>query len=202
MATARTRRQPQREGDTLTRTATRLLALAAALALAGAAAPRAAAAELYIYTVSAFAGLGGSADADPGDGFGNSAFQLGFSYVTEPRTRVAVRAGRLGLADGGDFEGFTDADLTYTTVAGEYLFAEPYYDSWVFVGLGYYSIDGDERFGGGGVEESTLGGTLGISGEFHVTRRVDFLVELSGHYADFDESQVFGMAHAGVAFRF
>jgi hypothetical protein len=186
----------------LTRTATRLLVLAAALVLAGAAAPRAAAAELYIYTASAFVGLGGSADANPGDGFGNSAFQLGFSYVTEPRTRLAVRAGRLGLADGGDLGRFTDAEMTYATVAGEYLFAEPYYDSWVFLGLGYYSIDGDERFGGGTVDQGTVGGTLGISGEFHVTRRVDFLVELSGHYADFDEAQVFGMAHAGVAFHF
>jgi len=28
------------------------------------------------------------------------------------------------------------------------------------------------------------------------------LVEVSGHYADFDKTQIFGMAHAGVAFHF
>ena len=185
------------------RTATRTLVPAVlALALASAAAPGAAAAELYIYTASAYLGVGGSWDAEPGDGFGNSGYQLGFSYVTEPRTRVAVRVGELELGDGGAFGDLTDAGLTYTTVSGEYLFAEPYYDSWVFIGLGYYSLEGDDRFAAGSQEESSLGGTIGISGEFRVTRRVDFLVELSGHYAAFDDAQIFGMAHAGVAFHF
>ncbi len=186
----------------MTRTATRTLVLAAALAAAGVLAPRAAAAELYHFTASAFVGFGGSVDAEPGDGFDNTGVQLGFSYLTEPLTRVAVRVGEFGLADGGDFERLTDADLTYLTVSGEYLFAEPWYDSWVFVGLGYYSVGGDARFGGGDEDEGALGGTIGITGEFQITRRVDFVVELAGHYADFDDSQIFGAAHAGVAFHF
>jgi len=185
----------------VTRTAPRTLVLVIALALAGAAAPRAAATGLYIYTASALVGFGGSADADPGDGFGNSGYQLGFSYATEPRTRIAFRAGQMGLGDGGDFGSLTDADLTYATVAGEYLFAEPYYDSWVFLGLGYYKLDGTSRFGGDG-SESAVGGNIGIAGEFRLTRTLDFLVEVSGHYADFDKTQIFGMAHAGVAFHF
>ena len=191
----------------MTRTASRIPVLVTvapilALVLALAAAPRASAGGLYIYTASALLGAGGSVDADPGDGFGNTGYQLGFSYTTEPRTRIGVRAGQMGLGDGGDFANLHDADLTYATISGEYLFAEPYYDSWVFLGLGYYRLGGNDRFLGGDHEQGTIGGTLGISGEFQVWRQIDFVVELSGHYADFDQTQIFGMAHAGVSFHF
>lgn len=177
------------------------LALLLALLLTTASAPRAEAQELYLYTVSALGGIGGSIDAEPGDDLTNTGFQLGVSYLTEPRTRVGVRVGEIGLGDGEAFNDLLDADLTYATVAGEYMFSEPYYDSWVYVGLGAYEVDGTPLFGTDG-SESALGGVIGATGEFHVTRNFDFLVEFSGHYVDFDQSQLFAMAHAGVAFHF
>lgn len=176
-------------------------ALLLALLVTLIAAPRSEAQQLYLYTVSALGGFGGSIDAEPGDGLTNTGFQLGISYVTEPRTRVGVRLGKIGLGDDEAFNELLDADLTYATVAGEYLFSEPYYDSWVYIGLGAYEVEGTPLFGGDG-NESALGGVVGVTGEFHVTQSLDFLVEFSGHYVTFDQSQLFAMGHAGVAFHF
>jgi hypothetical protein len=158
-----------------------ITALSTVIALATA--PAARAQELYTFTVSAIAGIGGSIDADPGDGFEDGAFQLGASMVTEPRTRVAVRAGRMGLA-------------------GEYHFPEGSYSPWVYIGLGGYRLEGEDRAGGGAAEETALGANLGLVGEFTITRRVDLLVEVSGHWADFDDQQAFATGQAGLAFHF
>lgn len=177
-----------------------IIALAAAAALAVAA--PAAAQELYTFTVSAFGGIGGSLDAEPGDDLGNTGFQLGASMVTEPRTRIALRAGRLGLADGDQFESLFDADLSYVTVAGEYRFNEPYYAQWAYIGLGGYRVRGDEPFGENDAEDTAIGVVLGLAGEFAITRHLDFVAEISGHYADLDDANVFAMGHAGLAFHF
>jgi len=174
-----------------------LFALAALVLAAPAAAD-----ELYSYSVSAFVGFGGSEDAEPGDGFGNTAFQLGASVRTEARTRLALRLGRVGLGDGNEFGLLDDADLTYATIAGEYRFTDPVYDSWIYLGLGAYDLDGSPRFAGLDSSETTFGAVLGLVGEFSVTRRFDVVVELSGHWADFEDAQVFGMGHVGVAYHF
>ncbi|HMB52381.1 MAG TPA: hypothetical protein VKU40_03635 [Thermoanaerobaculia bacterium] len=158
--------------------------------------------ELYNYTLSAFAGFGGSHDAEPGDGFGNTGFQLGASVRTEARTRLALRVGSLGLGDGDEFGALADADLTYVTIAGEYRFTDPVYDSWIYMGLGAYDLDGSPRFPGLDTSDTTFGAVLGLAGEFSVTRRFDIVVELSGHWADFEDAQVFGMGHVGVAYHF
>jgi hypothetical protein len=172
-----------------------------AVAALAAAAPRPAAAqELHSFTVSASGGIGGSADADPGKGFGNAAFQLGFSAVTEPRTLVGARLGRLGLG-GGQFEELLDAELTWLTVAGEYRFDEGYYDAGIYLGLGGYRLDGTPTAGDGG-DETGIGLVFGLTGEFEINRRFGVVVEFSGHYANLDQAQFFGMAHAGLAFHF
>lgn len=187
----------------MNRKAIRSLALAAAaLGVLGAWGPRAAAAELYTYTFSAMAGLGGSVDAEPGDDLANGTLQLGFSYITEPRTRVGVRVGNLGLADGDQYNRLVDAELTYATVAGEYKFSEPYYDSWMWLGLGAYRLEGDPLLPGADDSSTALGGVIGVTGEFRFNRHWDFIVELSGHWADFEDSQVFGLGLAGVSFHF
>jgi hypothetical protein len=177
-----------------------IIALAAAAALAVAA--PAAAQELYTFTVSAFGGLGGSLDAEPGDELDNTGFQLGASMVTEPRTRIALRGGRLGLADGDQFESLFDAELSYLTFAGEYRFNASYYAPWAYIGLGGYRVQGDDLFGGGDADDTAIGVVLGLTGEFTITPHLDFVVEASGHYADLDDANVFAMAHAGLALRF
>lgn len=179
---------------------TTIIALGAAAALAVAA--PAAAQELYTFTVGAFGGVGGSLDADVGDGLDGTGFQLGASMVTEPRTRIALRAGQLSLADGERFESLTDADLEYVTLAGEYRFFESWYAPWAYIGLGGYRLGGDDLFGGGEAEDTAVGLAIGLTGEFTLTRRLDLVGEVSGHYVDFEETNVFAMGHVGLAFHF
>ena len=180
----------------------RAVACACLVLAALGAAGTAGAQELYTYPVSAFGGLGGSLDADPGDSLNNGGFQLGATYVTEAHTRIAVRAGRLGLADGGRFGDLTDAELDYVTLSGEYRFKERYYDSWTYIGLGGYRVDGTRLVGTGEGEESAVGLAIGLAGEFTLTRSLDVVVEVSGHYADLTHANVFAMGHAGLAFHF
>jgi hypothetical protein len=156
--------------------------------------------EPYTFTVGLLGGLGGSLDADPGNDLGNTGFQLNLAMITEPRTHVGVRAGKLALDSEERFGSLTDADLSYVTVAGEYRFPEAYYESGIYAGLGGYRLEGTR--GGKDRSETAAGLAVGVTGEFRVTRWLAVLVELSGHYADFDEAQFFAMGHGGIAIHF
>lgn len=156
--------------------------------------------EPYTFTVGLLGGLGGSLDADPGDDLGNTGYQLNLAMITEPRTHVGFRLGNLALDSEESFGSLTDAELSYITVAGEYRFPESYYESGIFAGLGGYRLEGTR--GGQDQSDTALGLTVGVTGEFRVTRWLAVLVELSGHYADFDEAQFFAMGHGGVAVHF
>ena len=50
--------------------------------------------------------------------------------------------------------------------------------------------------------DTSLGGVIGVTGEFHVTRHFDVLVEFAGHWVDFDDSQIFATGLVGAAFHF
>jgi len=170
------------------------------LALLAAIAAPSAAQEAYTFTLSALGGLGGSLDEDDA-GLDNGGFQVGFSMVTEPRTHVGARLGRLDFSSSDALGTLTDPSLTYLTLAGEYRFREPYYESGIYLGLGGYRLEGD-RAGAAAADQTALGGVLGVTGEFQLTRRLAVLVEFAGHWADFDETQLFGTGHAGLAFHF
>jgi hypothetical protein len=170
--------------------------LAALLLLPGAARAQ----EPYTFTVGLLGGIGGSLDADPGDDLGNTGFQLNLAMITDPRTHVGVRLGKLALDSQESFGTLTEADLSYVTVAGEYRFAETYYESGIYAGLGGYRVEGVR--GGKDESETSLGLTVGVTGEFRVTRWLAVLVELSGHYANLDEAQLFAMGHGGIAVHF
>jgi hypothetical protein len=157
--------------------------------------------ELYTYTVGVLGGLGGSFDVDTGDGFNNSGYQLNLSLVTEPRTQVAFRLGKLNLDHEELFGSLSGADLSYITVGGEYRFQETYYDSGIYLGLGGYRLRGT-RFNGQDDESTSVGLNIGVTAEFPINRWLGILVEASGHYVDLDEAKIFGMAHGGVAFHF
>jgi hypothetical protein len=157
--------------------------------------------ELYTFTVAPLGGIGGSLDAEPGDSLTNTGFQLNLAMVTEPRTHVVLRLGNLALDDDELFGSLRDADLSYATIGGEYRFRQTYYTSGVYLALGGYRLEGI-RPDGRDEEETAPGLALGITGEFAINRWLAFLVELSGHYVDFDEAQVFGMGHAGLAVHF
>ena len=156
--------------------------------------------EPYTFTAGVLGGLGGSLDADPGDDLGNTGYQINLAMVTEPRTHVGLRLGNLALDGEESFGTLTDAELSYITVAGEYRFPESYYESGLYAGLGGYRLEGTR--GGKDRSETAPGLVVGVTGEFRITRWLAVLVELSGHYADLDDSQVFAMGHAGLTFHF
>jgi len=174
----------------------RLALLAALFLLPGAARAQ----ELYTFTAGLMGGIGGSVDADPGDDLGNTGFQLNLSMVTEPRTHVGFRLGELTLDSEERFGSLTEAELSYVTVAGEYRFPQSYYESGLYIGLGGYRLEGNR--GSQDESDTAVGLNIGVTGEFRITRWLGVLVELSGHYADLDEAQFFGMGHAGLAIHF
>ncbi len=90
------------------------------------------------------------------------------------------------------------SDLTYFTLSGEYRLPIGSYMSGLYIGTGYYSVDGQSIF----EDDSALGLTLGTTGDFRINDHWSLMVEFSGHYADLDVAQFFVMAHAGVAFHF
>lgn len=152
------------------------------------------------FRVVASGGLGGPLDADsPDPGLGNGSFQLGFSWVTQPQARVAVR---LGSADLGDaLEELVDPSLDWLTVGGEYLYSESYFESGIYLGLGYYRLDG--VFQGVSEDDTAVGLVVGATGDFPVNSRFAIVGEVALHWADLDRvGQLFGFAHVGVAFSF
>lgn len=164
-----------------------LLLLAGAPALA---------AEPYLLSVGVLGGLGGPLDADePDPGVDHQGLQLNVGVLTEPRTLVALRVGRLELDEA--LGAFAEPTLDYATIAGEYRLFDGYYDSGLFLGLGGYRLESAETDA-----ETAIGLTIGVSGDFEVSRWLSVIAELSGHWADLDSNQFFGMGHAGLAVKF
>lgn len=180
----------------------RLLSAMFAVMLALACLPAALHAQdsLYTYTVDLLGSIGGSPDAQ-GSRFGNAGFEAGFSMVTEPETLLGVRVGHLGLGGSKGFEGLSGAGLDYVTVAGEYRFAESYFDSGLYLGLGAYRLNG--RLASGKSDNQTqVGITLGSTGDFPINRSLSVLLQISAHYANFHQAQFFAMAQGGIAWHF
>ena len=161
--------------------------------------PAAAAAEDSVYSVNFWAGLGGSFD-DNDAGLSNSSFQFGFSVQPEDELLVGLRVGELDLS-GGLIGDSLDTSIDYATVVGEYRFTETFYESGIYIGLGFYSLDGVHMLGDSFSEES-VGLVLGISGEFVLTDRIGFLLEVSGHATRLDAVDTLIMGHAGLAIHF
>jgi hypothetical protein len=157
--------------------------------------------DLYTYSIGLLGGVGGSVDASPGNDLGNTGFQVDLALLTEPRTLLGVRAGRLSLDRQDQFGSLHDASLSYATVGGEYRFQQSFYDSGIYMALGGYRLNGK---GGDGRDRSdtSVGLAVGVTGEFKVNRWLGVLVELSGHYAHLDDAQFFAMGHAGLAVHF
>lgn len=175
----------------------RLLLILGLLLLPGAAGAQ----ELYNFTVGVFGTLGGSFDADPGDSLTNTGYQVNLGLVTEARTHLVLRAGRLALDEDEFFGSLTDAELSYATIGGEYRVRETFFDSGIYIALGGYRLEGTD-FLGGDQSDTSWGLAIGATGELPIRRWLGIQVEISGHYIDFDEAQFFGMGNAGVVFHF
>jgi hypothetical protein len=158
--------------------------------------------DLYTYSVAALGGVGGSPDVN-GANYGNGGYQVNFGLVTEPRTVLGLRIGKMSLNRPAVFGTLTGADLSYATIGGEYRLRQGFYDSGVYIALGAYNLRGREA-DGTRRDQTAAGAALGLTGEFTITRRLGVLVELSGHYADFSrrDIQFFAMGHAGLIVHF
>ena len=158
--------------------------------------------EQFTFSVSALGGLGGSLDADPGDDLSNTALQLNLALITEPKTFLGLRLGTIDLSGNEQFGSLFDAQLDYVNIAGEYRFNHTFYQSGLFIGVGGYRLDGRRVLGGASESETSFGLVLGLNGEFELTRRLGFVLELAGHYTDLDDAQIFATGHAGIVVHF
>jgi hypothetical protein len=150
-------------------------------------------AQELTYAVGVVGGVGGTDDTDE---FSDTAIQAHFSFALQPRTHFVVRAGELDLAEGG--ESTPPGSLGWITVSTEYVVPSGFFDSGLFIGLGYYRLESDNSL----IDESGLGLTLGVTGDFPIIRHLALRVELAGHYADLDSAQIILMAQAGLSLRF
>jgi len=177
-----------------------LFATLATLALPAAAAAQ----DLYNWSVGVMGGVGGSVDVKPGSrNFSNGSWQVEGLVLTEPRTFLGLRVGHLALG-GKDrlFGSRVGADLSYVTLAGQYMYEESYYDSGVYLGLGAYRLGGNDAITGASASKTVAGGVLGLTGDFKASKRFSVVAEISGHYILIRNAHIYAMGHAGLAFHF
>lgn len=152
------------------------------------------------YGVNLLGGIGGSLDEDEAS-LTNSSIQLGFSVQPEDQVLIGLRASQIDF--GNELvAGLVNASIDYITLSGEYRFTESFYESGLYLGLGFYRFEGDPATVIAADDESSVGIVLGITGEFLITQKFGFLVELSGHFANLDSIDTIVAGHAGFSFHF
>ncbi len=163
------------------------------------------------YSAGLMLGYGGATASEPSSAIVDDVyllddqFDLGYQLLFNMEVRrgvlFGVRVGQLDVEVANNAVAFgtpVESDLTYLTLSGEYRFTAGAYQSGLFLGVGYYAVDGQSFFD----DDTGLGFTVGSAGDFRINDRWSILVELSGHYADLDSSQFFIMGHGGLAFHF
>lgn len=152
------------------------------------------AADLRSFTASFLGGFGGSVDQNE-SGFSNLSWQLGLAIEREARTQFGVRLGRIDFDQSSGADPLSDSKLNYVSVGGEYRSHESLYESGLFLGLGLYDLDGD-------TSQTELGATLGVTGDFELTKSWTVLIELAGHITQHESAEIFATGLAGFAFHF
>lgn len=156
--------------------------------------PKAEAADSgYDFSLGLLGGVGGTEETDS---YTQPGFELLGAMELYPRTYFVVRVGQLAIdQDGG---ALPEGDLGYVTVATEYRNPAGFYNSGLFVGLGYYNLQSDDSL----IDESAFGLNLGVTGDIPLGQHLSVMIELSGHYADLDTTQILLMGHAGLVLHF
>jgi hypothetical protein len=158
--------------------------------------------EPYLVNVALLGGVGGPLDADdPDPGISQRSLELQVGLFTEPRTILQLRLGRLDFANEDRLGDVLGPQLDYATISGEYRLYENWYDSGIFLGLGAYKLSGD-RLGGGSEDRTVLGLTAGVTAEFEIVQHFSLLGQISGHYVDLDQANLFATAMAGASVKF
>ena len=154
----------------------------------------------YDFSASALVGVGGGLDEDD-VGFGSGTFQLGVAMATESDILLGLRLGQMSFDSEDRVGDLSEFSLTYASVVGEYVFAESYYTSGIFFGLGAYELDATNDLGGDG-SDSSIGLTLGLTGEWDITRTWGVRVEIAGHVLPSTEISTVASALVGATYRF
>ena len=176
------------------------LVLSVLVALAAAAGPLRAQ-DSTTFVVGLLGGIGGALEGAPDRSYDQRAVQAEVGMLTNDRTYTMVRAGRLSFDRDLEVGRLFDAELEYVTVAGEYRFRQPVYDFGIYLGLGGYRLSGIEPVRGN-VEETALGLSFGLTGDFDVTRRLSIVGEFAAHYVFIDRADLYGLGLAGLAVHF
>ena len=170
-------------------------------------------ARSYTYAISGLIGVGGSWDESDA-GFGNLAWQLTFTNDIAEKTFFAVRLGGMNWGSEDRVAEAVGPSMFYASIAGEYKetrasFSGGFVEPGVFLGLGYYWMGGDRFLDDESIEiesfsDHGIGLSVGLTGDIALNRNRNWTmrIELSGHYADLDAAQLFGMAHIGLSYRF
>lgn len=152
-------------------------------------------------------GVGGPVNEDSTSNAGfETAFQLGFTVASRGDIQVGGRAGRVDYSPGDQLGPFAAPTLDYLTLGGDYRFNEGFYQSGIFIGLGYYSLEGDVLIDPEGTtetrDETGVGLAIGVTGEFELAPKLGFVVEAIGHITDLQAQDLFVTVNAGFAFHF
>lgn len=155
--------------------------------------------EPYLFRIGLTGGTGAALDAQGNASFEAQALQVALGMVTNERTQVSARFGRIDFDR--PIEGLSKAQLHYALVGGEYRFSQGFYDFGITLGLGGYELEGREM--GTSRRFSAIGLGLALLGDFDISQRLALTAEANLHYAFFDRSpQLFAAGLVGVAFRF
>ena len=156
--------------------------------------------EPYLWSVGVLGGIGGPLDADdPDPGTSQRLTEIQVGVFTEPRTMLELRVGKIDFDEADRIGRFLAPEIEFATLAGEYRFYRNFYDSGIFLGLGGYRLSGSSDSGN---DETAIGLTAGVTGEFEIVNHFSLIGEVTGHYVDFDEAQLFATAAAGLSFKF
>mgnify|MGYP001212164798 CR=1 FL=1 len=175
------------------------LGAVAGLALCLGVSQRVEAQTFHSLSFSLLGGFGGSPDAENSD-FGNTTVQASLGVATELGTTVTLRVGRIDIDAEDGFGSLSSATFDYVTLAGDYEFNEDAFRSSLFLGLGAYRVEGIQ--GGVTADETVPGVTFGVGADFPLTRQISLVFELAGHWANFDDAQLFGTGLGGLSIRF
>jgi len=164
-------------------------------------------AQPYTYALAGLVGVGGSFD-ETDAGFGNPTWQLTFTSDIGEKTFFAARVGGIHWGSDDHVAEVAGPSLYYVVVAGEYRetrdsFSGGFVEPGVYLGLGFYSLDGT-NIEGESVSESAPGLAVGLTGDVPLNSKRNFTLrlEIAGHYAALEAAQLFGMVHLGLSYHF
>lgn len=152
-----------------------------------------------VLSIGLSGGIAGSLDEDE-TGFSNGTAQLRFAVETSSRRNLSIRLGRMDFGD-ADVGRVREVTVDYLTVAGEYLFQEPSYESGLFLGLGFFDLSSTRDDGRSG-DESGVGIVIGALGEFEIAERWFIYAEAAFAFTNLDVAQLFADLQVGVGYRF